>query len=139
MRGSYWYDFPGGAWICTFVGPNSPVPDSLRASSCPVAELAELKKAGPPPQLTKVLVTSEGLPHLPHRADGRGFPHFYPVTYVLRRGDMTRKVEQARPVVLQVLLPEQFDPERWSVERPAEESSVSYRRAALARWITDPE
>jgi len=38
MRGSYWYDFPGGAWIFTFVGPNSPVPDSLRASSCPVAE-----------------------------------------------------------------------------------------------------
>jgi|LakMenEpi03Aug12_release.lakeMendotaPanAssembly.Ray.scaffolds.fasta_scaffold120662_2 prepilin-type N-terminal cleavage/methylation domain-containing protein/prepilin-type processing-associated H-X9-DG protein len=38
MRGSYWYDFPGGAWIFTFVGPNSPVPDSLRGSSCPVAE-----------------------------------------------------------------------------------------------------
>jgi prepilin-type N-terminal cleavage/methylation domain-containing protein len=35
MRGSYWYDFPGGAWIFTFVGPNSPVPDSLRISSCP--------------------------------------------------------------------------------------------------------
>ncbi len=38
MRGSYWYDFPGGAWIFTFTGPNSPVPDNLRASSCPVAE-----------------------------------------------------------------------------------------------------
>lgn len=38
MRGSYWYDFPGGAWIFTFIGPNSPVPDSLRASSCPLAE-----------------------------------------------------------------------------------------------------
>ena len=37
IRGSYWYDFPGGAWIFTFVGPNSPVPDSLRASSCPAA------------------------------------------------------------------------------------------------------
>lgn len=35
MRGSYWYDFPGGAWIFTFIGPNSPVPDSLRISSCP--------------------------------------------------------------------------------------------------------
>jgi prepilin-type N-terminal cleavage/methylation domain-containing protein/prepilin-type processing-associated H-X9-DG protein len=35
MRGSYWYDFPGGAWIFTFVGPNSPVPDNLRISSCP--------------------------------------------------------------------------------------------------------
>jgi prepilin-type processing-associated H-X9-DG protein len=37
MRGSYWYDFPGGAWIFTFIGPNSPVPDSLRVSSCPAA------------------------------------------------------------------------------------------------------
>jgi prepilin-type N-terminal cleavage/methylation domain-containing protein len=37
LRGSYWYDFPGGAWIFTFTGPNSPVPDSLRASSCPAA------------------------------------------------------------------------------------------------------
>jgi hypothetical protein len=35
MRGSYWYDFPGGAWTFTFVGPNSPVPDNLRISSCP--------------------------------------------------------------------------------------------------------
>ncbi len=37
MRGSYWYDFPGGAWIFTFIGPNSPVPDNLRASSCPAS------------------------------------------------------------------------------------------------------
>jgi prepilin-type processing-associated H-X9-DG protein len=37
MRGSYWYDFPGGAWIFTHIGPNSPVPDSLRISSCPAA------------------------------------------------------------------------------------------------------
>jgi len=35
MRGSYWYDFPGAAWTFTFVGPNSPVPDNLRISSCP--------------------------------------------------------------------------------------------------------
>jgi prepilin-type N-terminal cleavage/methylation domain-containing protein/prepilin-type processing-associated H-X9-DG protein len=35
MRGSYWYDFPGGAWIFTHIGPNSPVPDNLRISSCP--------------------------------------------------------------------------------------------------------
>jgi prepilin-type N-terminal cleavage/methylation domain-containing protein/prepilin-type processing-associated H-X9-DG protein len=37
MRGSFWYDFPGGAWVFTFVGPNSPVPDNLRISSCPAA------------------------------------------------------------------------------------------------------
>ena len=33
---------------------------------------------------TKVQVTSEGLPHTKHNADERGFPHFYPKTYVLR-------------------------------------------------------
>lgn len=35
-------------------------------------------------KLSTVMVTSEGLPHLSHHADGRGFPHFYPVTYQLR-------------------------------------------------------
>lgn len=35
MRGSYWYDFPGGAWIFTTNPPNSPIADRIRSSSCP--------------------------------------------------------------------------------------------------------
>ena len=29
-------------------------------------------------------VTSEGFPHTKHHADERGFPHFYPKTYILQ-------------------------------------------------------
>ena len=40
---------------------------------------------------TKIQVTAEGYPHTKHHADDRGFPHFYPKTYVLRRGDVAQK------------------------------------------------
>ena len=39
-------------------------------------QLEELRKQGDGAKLTKVMVTSEGLPHMKHHADGRGFPHF---------------------------------------------------------------
>ena len=50
---------------------------------------------------TKVQVTSEGLPHTKHNADERGFPHFYPKTYVLARGDVNQKQAEAEPGYLQ--------------------------------------
>lgn len=37
MIGSYWYDFPGAAWIFTREVPNTAVPDSIRSSSCGTA------------------------------------------------------------------------------------------------------
>lgn len=37
MRGSYWYDFPGAAWIFTRETPNTRVPDAIRSSSCPAS------------------------------------------------------------------------------------------------------
>ena len=52
---------------------------------------------------TKVQVTSEGLPHTKHNADERGFPHFYPKTYVLARGDVNQKQAEAEPGYLHVL------------------------------------
>ncbi len=48
----------------------------------------------------KVQVTAEGYPHTKHHADDRGFPHFYPKTYVLRRGDVAQKLGEAAPGVL---------------------------------------
>ena len=45
----------------------------------------------PQPTLAKVQVTSEGFPPTKHHADGRGFPHFYPQTYFLARGDANQK------------------------------------------------
>ncbi|HET6879616.1 MAG TPA: DUF1549 domain-containing protein, partial [Pirellulales bacterium] len=76
-------------------------------------QVSELKKAGPGLQLRKVLVASEGLPHLPHHADDRGFPHFYPETYFLRRGDVNQKGDVATQDFLPVLMREGEDGGRW--------------------------
>ena len=46
---------------------------------------------------TKMLVTAEGFPPVKHHADDRGFPHFYPKTYRLRRGDVAQKLGEAVP------------------------------------------
>ena len=86
----------------------------------------------------KVQVTAEGYPHTKHHADDRGFPHFYPKTYVLRRGDVAQKVGEAAPGVLRVL--SAGGQGRRALEGRAdhrEPAGASYRRAALAAWLTD--
>ncbi len=102
-------------------------------------ELSDLEAKGPEIKLTKVLVTSEGLPHLPHHADDRGFPHFYPETSLLRRGDVNQKVEVVQPGALQVLLPVEQELTAWECD-PSQRlnEKASYRRSTLARWMTDP-
>jgi hypothetical protein len=100
--------------------------------------LSQHQATGPELKLSKAMVTSEGLPHLPHHADGRGFPHFYPVTYQLRRGDVAQKGDVADPGFLQVLLQEDSDPDAWKATPAKAHPSASYRRSALARWLTDP-
>jgi Protein of unknown function (DUF1553)/Protein of unknown function (DUF1549)/Planctomycete cytochrome C len=90
-----------------------------------------VKASGSGEQLATVMVTTEGLPHLKHHADDRGFPHYYPVTYQLRRGDATQKVQEAVPGVLQVLSLENVVSE----SSPPIESTPS--RTSLARWITN--
>ena len=102
--------------------------------------LSDLKKAGPGLQLTKVLVASEGLPHLPHHADDRGYPHFYPETYFLRRGDVNQKGDVAAPGFLPVLLREGEDGTRWQPATSVDASTKSSsRRSRLAAWMTDAE
>ena len=59
---------------------------------------------GPGAKPVKMQVTAEGYPHTKHHADDRGFPHFYPKTYVLRRGDVAQKVGEAAPGVLRALV-----------------------------------
>ena len=54
-------------------------------------------------QMTKVQVTSEGFPPTKHHADGRGFPHFYPKTHFLNRGDPNQKLGVAESGYLQVV------------------------------------
>ncbi len=87
----------------------------------------------------KVQVTSEGFPHMKHHADGRGFPHFYPQTFHLARGDVHQKLEPAEPGFLQVLLRDGKPSEHWRRDPPQGWERTSFRRAALAGWITDPD
>lgn len=101
--------------------------------------LADHQQQGPPLGLAKVLVTSEGLPPLSHHADGRGFPHFYPQTHFLRRGDVHQKGDVVTPGFLQVLQRDGVDESHWHVDPAGESSPSSFRRASLANWMTDVE
>ncbi len=103
------------------------------------AALKEHTDKGSGVQLTKVLVTTEGRPHLPHHADGRGFPHFYPETYILKRGDVNQKGDVASLGFLQVLMPQGTEPAAWTVSPPEGWKQTSFRRASLPHWITDPD
>ena len=90
-------------------------------------------------QLTKVMVTSEGLPHMKHHADGRGFPHFYTETHLLNRGDVQQKQEIVAAGFLQALTPAKIDESHWVSLPPDQQSRTSFRRATLANWMTDAE
>ena len=98
----------------------------------------KLRTDGPPQELNKVQVTSEGLPHMSHHADGRGFPHFYPETHHLERGDVSQKKEVAKPGYLRVLLRNGKDESHWKREVPEGWTRSTFDRAALAHWLTDP-
>ncbi len=94
---------------------------------------------GPGAKPVKVQVTAEGYPHTKHNADDRGFPHFYPKTYNLRRGDVAQKLGEAKPGVLRVLGGGDGTA-RWRVEpSAARRPGTSYRRSALGAWLTDPD
>lgn len=98
--------------------------------------LVKHRQNGPELKRTKVMVTSEGLPHMKHHADGRGFPHFYPETYFLARGDVHQKQEVVTAGFLQVLTPADRREAHWRMT-PPDDSRTSFRRATLANWMTD--
>jgi hypothetical protein len=95
-------------------------------------------KEEPKPNLQKVMVTSEGYKPIPHFADDRGFPHFYPATYFLKRGDARQKGEIASQGFLQILDRASEREKHWQ-ESPPAGARTAYRRRALARWITDTQ
>ena len=99
----------------------------------------DLEKLGPGLQMAKVMVTSEGLPHMSHHADDRGFPHFYPETHLLKRGDVHQKQEVVNAGFLQVLAPAGVELSHWQVTPPEGWNRTSFRRATLAHWMTDPK
>ncbi|MDA1161781.1 MAG: PSD1 and planctomycete cytochrome C domain-containing protein [Planctomycetota bacterium] len=101
--------------------------------------VADHKAKGPELKLAKVMVSSEGYPHMSHHADGRGYPHFYPETNLLNRGDVHQKKEVVSQSFLQVLMPEGAKTQKWKVDSPSDWKRTSFRRAALANWITDAD
>jgi hypothetical protein len=98
----------------------------------------ERLKQAPKPDLKKVMVTSEGFKPIFHFADSRGFPHFYKTVYILKRGDARQKGEVATPGFLQILDRSPDGDGRWQ-RQPPPGARTSYRRRALANWMTDTQ
>ncbi len=101
--------------------------------------LQKTLSAKPKVATTKVQVTSEGFRPTKHHADGRGFPHFYPQTHFLTRGDPTQKKGIANPNYLQVLMRNGKSGDHWKEKPPLNWNRTSYRRRSFANWITDSE
>ncbi|MDP6443361.1 MAG: DUF1553 domain-containing protein [Pirellulaceae bacterium] len=102
-----------------------------------IAKIAQHKSAGPALRAVKAQVTSEGVPKMKHNADGRGFPHFYPQTFFLIRGDVHQKKGEAQSGFLRVLTSSDHEEAHWRVAKPKDWTKTAMRRAALANWMTD--
>lgn len=97
--------------------------------------VAEHDKKKPQPNLTKVMVCSEGVTPIRHHTQGADF---FNETYFLKRGDCEQKMGVAQPGYLQVLSRAPAGESHWLSTPPAG-SRVSHRRTSLANWITDTE
>jgi hypothetical protein len=106
------------------------------------AEYQKLHKAerdhfakAPRPNKVKALVSSEGLPPVKLHTQG---DDFLKETHFLRRGDPAQKDAVAKVSFLQVLMPEPEAQSQWLTPPPAG-SRTTYKRTALANWLTDTE
>ncbi len=91
----------------------------------------------PSRSMTTVQVSSEGFPPTKHHADERGFPHFYPETHFLKRGDANQKEDVAEPGFLQVLMRNGRTSADWQQTPPPNWMRTSFRRTGMANWIID--
>ncbi len=87
----------------------------------------------PIPSLARTTICTEGLPAQRLRTQG---PDFYEKTFALKRGDPNQKVTEVSPGYLQVLVNSPQGEEHWR-RSPPEGARTSYRRLALADWMTD--
>jgi hypothetical protein len=99
------------------------------------AAIDEHQANAPQPEMTSVLIATEGLPALRLRTQGADF---FEETFYLKRGDLQQKVAPAEPSYLQVLMRAPEGAAHWH-ETPPDGWRTSYRRRALADWITDSE
>ena len=101
------------------------------------AEAKELEAKRPKDTRVTIQATTEGQKPQRHNTATASIPDFYPQTFVLGRGDVAQKGGPAVPGVLQVLSIKS-DAGRWAAAKPAG-AATSFRRAALANWLTDPD
>ncbi|HEY5314928.1 MAG TPA: PSD1 and planctomycete cytochrome C domain-containing protein [Pirellulales bacterium] len=87
----------------------------------------------PRPQWQWMMIASEGVPAIRLNTQG---PDFYEKTYQVKRGDPSQKLGESSAGFLQVLLRPGVEPGKWQQSPPAE-ARTSYRRRALANWMTD--
>ena len=105
-----------------------PEGEARKKASDAVAEHSKRK-----PHLPKVQVTTEGLKAMRHATQGRDF---FDKTFILARGDVNQKTEEATQGFLGVLMRNGKRETEWQVT-PPEGSRTSYRRRSLARWLVD--
>ncbi|MFO0809850.1 MAG: PSD1 and planctomycete cytochrome C domain-containing protein [Gemmataceae bacterium] len=86
------------------------------------------------PQKPKVLISSEGVPAVRLHTQGLDF---YDPVYQLKRGDLNQKGEVAKAGFLRAVT-RTADDGRWRADPPGG-SKLSFRRTALANWLTDTE
>ncbi|MYB54699.1 MAG: DUF1549 domain-containing protein [Acidobacteriia bacterium] len=103
------------------------------------AKILDHESRTPMPSFTKIQATAEGFAKVRHNANGRGYPHFYEQTYVLRRGDANLKLEPAEPQALPVLTRREAEPGQWLEKPPPGWERSGFHRASLAKWLTDSE
>jgi mono/diheme cytochrome c family protein len=89
----------------------------------------------PKPRVVKALISSEGLPAVRLHTQG---DDFLPETHFLRRGDPDQKEGMATQGFLQVLTTAPDKDRHWPAQPPTG-ARTSFRRKALADWLTDSE
>jgi hypothetical protein len=92
-------------------------------------------KSAPQSPKVKALICSEGVPPLRLHSQGADFLE---QTHFLKRGDPNQKDGVAGQSFLQVLMRAPEQEKQWQ-SPPPQGSKTSYRRTALAAWITDVE
>ena len=81
-------------------------------------------------------VNTEGLPNIKHHANGRRYPHFYPETYFLDRGDPNRKKGVVTQKFFEVLMRNGKKEDHW-IQAAPKGSRTPFSRSSLANWIED--
>jgi hypothetical protein len=98
-------------------------------------QVLDHEQKAPIPKLVKALIATEGLPALRLHTQGADF---FKESYFLRRGDPEQKDGVAKQGFLQVLTTSRDTEKHWQIAPPVG-WRTSYRRRALAEWITDTE